>query len=134
MNNNYNRRGNRGNYNNNYQPQNNGYQAPPPKKSGAKAGMTKHNKMFVAAWNASKDKGLIVVSAFENSRSTHSESQTGNKFITMMFEIQYRKSGNRLLELANYNVTTGKVYLQKLGMVISTKAARGGYFGRIARK
>ncbi|MRJ08070.1 hypothetical protein EDL99_04100 [Ornithobacterium rhinotracheale] len=118
---NFNRGYNRG-YNN---------QRPQKKHSGAKAGTTKKGGIYVTAWNYSKQKGMITVKAFENSRSVRSESQTGNRFLMMMFEVFYKNTGAKVLELANYNVNTGKVYLQKVGMVISTKAPNGGYFGQI---
>lgn len=108
------------------------YQRPNKKHSGAKSGQGKNGKFYVTAWNYSKQRGLIAVKAFENSKSVRSESpNTGNRFITMMFEVFYKKTGAKVLEIASFNVNTGKVYLQKLGMVISTKAPNGGYFGQI---
>ncbi|MGP2571608.1 hypothetical protein, partial [Ornithobacterium rhinotracheale] len=105
---------------------------PNKKHSGAKAGQGKNGRFYVTAWNYSKQRGLITVRAFENSKSVRSESpNTGNRFITMMFEVFYKKTGAKVLEIASFNVNTGKVYLQKLGMVISTKAPNGGYFGQI---
>ncbi|WP_406629023.1 hypothetical protein RAN98_03730, partial [Ornithobacterium rhinotracheale] len=106
-------------------------QRQPKKHSGAKAGQSKNGRFYVTAWNYSKQRGMITVKAFENSKSVRSESpNTGNRFITMMFEAFYKKTGAKVLEIASFNVNTGKVYLQKLGMVISTKAPNGGYFGQ----
>jgi len=102
------------------------------KKSGAKEGRTKDDKIFVSAWNASKEKGMISISAFENRKSTESKSDRGNMFITMMFEIIYKRTGNKMLEVGNYNLTTGKVFLQKPGLVISTRAPNGGFCGKIS--
>lgn len=100
------------------------------KKSGSKHGKTKKGAHYVTAWNVSKSKGFLTVKAFENKKSVYSESENGNKFIMMMFEIFYKDTGNTVLQLANFNLTTGKVYLDKLNMVISTKAPNGGYFGQ----
>lgn len=116
---------NKGNYRN----------AQPKKKSGAKMGIQSkgrnEGKIYVSAWKANKQMGLVKITAFENSRSTRSESKSGNKFVTMMFEIFYQNSGSKVLEIAPFNLTSGKVFLEKLGWVISTKASRGGYCGKV---
>lgn len=103
---------------------------PQKKHSGAKEGQTKKGKLYVYAWNYSRDRGLIKIKAFENKKTTFSTSERGNEFATLMFEIFYTKTGNKLLEIAPYNLTTGKVFLEQLGIVISTKAPNGGYCGR----
>ena len=112
-----------------------GYNSRPKKKSGAKSGIQKtgknQGKIYISAWKANKEHGLVTISAFENARSVRSESRNGNKFVTLMFEVFYKRTGSKVLELANYNLTTGKVYLEKLGWVISTKAPNGGYVGGI---
>ena len=119
------RSGNRGNY-----------RFRPKKKSGAKAGIQSRGKnegkLYVSAWKANKEHGMVKISAFENARSVSSESRNGNKFVTMMFEVFYKRTGSKVLEVANYNKTTGKVFLEKVGWVISTKAPNGGYVGPIS--
>lgn len=132
------------NYNHNYNNGSYNYHQPYPrsrkKRSGAKNGITqkKNNhaggKIWVNAWNYSRQRGLITASAIENKKSVKSKSKNGNRFVTMMFEIFYHNTGNTVLEVANYNVDSGKVYLEKIGMVISCQAPNGGYFGRIKRK
>jgi hypothetical protein len=105
------------------------------KKSGAKQGMTKHKKLYISAWNASKTKGLIKISAFENrlSKTYERELKTGDVkpeiCLSMMFEVFYSTTGNTVLELGFYNLTTGVVVLGKVGLTIATKAANGGYCG-----
>ena len=105
------------------------------KRSGAKMGIQSkgrnEGKIYVSAWKANKQHGLVKISAFENARSTRSESQSGNKFVTMMFEIFYQNSGSKVLEIAPFNLTSGKVFLEKLGWVVSTKARNGGFTGKI---
>ncbi|MEP3228767.1 MAG: hypothetical protein ABJO02_03360 [Reichenbachiella sp.] len=113
-------------YQNNYRQDRN-----QKKHSGAKEKQCKNGALGIFAWNYSRNRGLISVKGFTNSKSTESESERGNKFVTIMLECFYKNSGNRVLELVNYNKTTGKAYLEKLGMVISTKAPNGGYFGQI---
>lgn len=125
-NNGYNSRGysNRG-YNNNYNNR------PRKKRSKAGCGVGKNGKFYVWGWNASKQKGLIKVNAYENRKSKKYEvKSSGKKFIMMMFEIRYMRTGNTVLELASFCTTTGKVYLDKLGMVISCNAPNGGYMGK----
>ncbi len=92
--------------------------------------------LCVHAWNYSKSRGMVSVKAFENSKSVYSEEKKlgKNKYVLLMFEIFYHNSGVKILELANYNLTTGKVFLKKINMVISTKAPNGGFFGQIKRK
>ena len=108
----------------------------PKKKSGAKMGIQSkginEGKIYISAWKANKRHGLVKITAFENARSTRSESQAGNKFCTMMFEIFYQDSGSKVLEIAPYNMTSGKVFLEKLGWVVSTKARNGGYVGKVS--
>ena len=108
------------------------------KRSGAKEGsfVTKDGVtgIYINGWNYNRRRGLLTVKAFENSKSKKYESDRGNKFISLMFEIFYKDSGNKILEVGLYNMTTGKVFLEKIGMVISTKAPNGGYFGQIKSK
>lgn len=110
------------------------HHSPLKKRSGAKEGRTKKDKIYVIGWNASKRRGMIQFKAFENKKTTFSTSKNRNEFATMMFEFFYKDSGNTILEIIPYNLTTGKAYSQKLGMAISTKAPNGGFFGSISRK
>ena len=142
----------RNNYNNNYgaplawnAPQNfkdnynrGGNISRPNKRSGAKLGIQSkgknEGKVYVSGWKANKSHGLVKITAFENGRSTRSESKTGNRFVMLMFEIFYQNTGTKVLELANFNLTSGKAYLEKLGWVVSTKAPNGGYVGKISKR
>jgi len=121
--------------NDNYNHSHASHHRPRKKRSGAKCGVGTNGKFYVSAWNASRDKGLIVVSAFENKKSKKYEvKSSGKKFTMMIFEIVYRKTGNKVLELASFCTTTNKVYLKRLGMVISCNAPNGGYMGQIKRR
>ena len=109
------------------------------KHSGAKVGVQTAGKnkggVYVTAWNYSKSRGMITVKAFENKKSKkYQGKKNGNRFVMMIFEVFYKRTGNTVLELASYNVDSGKVYLEKLGMVISCQAPNGGYFGQISSK
>lgn len=123
-------------YNPNYDRYNNsGGQQQQKKRSGAKEstiGKGKSQGMIaVTAWNYSKKRGLITVKAFQNKKSTKSKSDKGNRFVSLIFEVFYHRTGNTIICPAPYNVDSGKAYLDKLNMVISTKARNGGYFGRV---
>lgn len=121
------------NYGNSYGGNRGGRQT--KKHSGAKESIQRKGKneggVSVHAWIYRKGMGLVKITAFENAKSTHSSSDRGNKFVTMMFEMFYKDSGNTVLEVGNYCLTTGKVYLEKPGWVISTKAPNGGYCGPV---
>lgn len=103
---------------------------PQKKRSGASEKICKNGSLMVAGWNYSRSKGLITVQGFTNSKSTDSESERGNQFVTMGLKVFYKNTGNSFIEWVNYNKTTGKVWLPQLGMVLSTKAANGGYLGQ----
>ena len=83
----------------------------------------------INAWFRNRKAGMVKIVAFENSKSVKSESRKGNRFITTMFEIFYKDSGNKILEIGTYNYNSGKVFLKKTGIIISTKAPNGGYAG-----
>jgi hypothetical protein len=108
---------------------------PYKKKSGAKSGTTKHGKLYVSAWNASKTKGLLKISAFENSLSKEYQKKNSNEVrVSMMFEIFYNSTGVKVLELGFFNTTTGVVVLGKVGLTIATKAPNGGFCGTYKKK
>lgn len=146
------------NYNNNYPqyPDNQGWQgapfvlppnyvqpqypqqATPKKKSGAKevTGKTQNGDNFfgIVAWFSRKGVGLVQVRAFQNSKSTEFETEKGRRGINMMFEVFYKNTGVKRLETACYFYDSGKAFLEKLGIVISTKANNGGYCGYYSKK
>ena len=128
--------GGRKNYNDNYQSNDNGSKK---KHSGAKVGVQREGKnkgkIYLSAWNYSRSRGMITVKAFENAKSkAYTVKSTGNRFVMVMLEIFYKKTGNIILDLVSYNLDTGKAYSDKLGMVISCQAPNGGYFGQIKTK
>lgn len=111
---------------------------PYKKRSGASEhrGKTTAGKDFfgVSAWCYSKSAGRIKISGFENERSTRFQNKQGEKSMMLMFEVLYQDTGNKVLEIAQYKMTTGKARLKRLGIDISTKAANGGYCGFISKK
>ncbi|MFJ1412404.1 hypothetical protein [Capnocytophaga canimorsus] len=108
-------------------------QQPYKKKSGAKEvqGVTREGKEYfgISAWFVSKNAGLVKINAFENSKSTHFTTQRGREGVSLMFEVIYRDSGIKRLEVATYFFDTGKAFLKDLGIIVSTKAPNGGYAG-----
>ncbi len=125
-------------YNNNNYNQNSGYNQNKKKRSGAKLSPIKIGKgrgmWSVHAWNYSKERGLVTVKGFQNTRSTKYSNDQGEQSSSIMLEIFYHRTGQRLLNLGWIKENTGKIYVDKLGMVISTKAPNGGYFGKINSK
>ncbi|MDT9500401.1 hypothetical protein [Capnocytophaga canimorsus] len=103
------------------------------KKSAAKEvkGLTREGKEYfgISAWFVSKNTGLVKINAFENSKSTHFTTQRGRDGVSLMFEVVYRNSGIKRLEVATYFFDTGKAFLKELGIIVSTKAPNGGYCG-----
>ena len=55
--------------------------------------MTKKDKLYVTAWNRSKGRGFVTVSAFQNSKSTVGKNKKGEQGVMMMFEVFYHKTG-----------------------------------------
>lgn len=104
------------------------------KKSGASESIISSGKskglIAVNAWNKSKSKGFITAKAFQTHKSTKSVGESGKRHVALVFEVFYRDTGNTVICPASYCVDTGKAFLDKLNMVISTKAPNGGYFGR----
>ncbi|CEN37612.1 hypothetical protein [Capnocytophaga cynodegmi] len=127
---------NRGYQNSGYQ--NRGYQRAPKKKSGAKEvqGTTKEGNQYfgISAWFSRKNVGLVQIKAFENSKSTHFTTERGRDGVSLMFEVFYKNSGIKRLEVATYFFDSGKAFLKDLGIIVSTKAPNGGYAGYFQKK
>lgn len=127
---------NRGYQNAGYQ--NRGYQKAPKKKSGAKEvqGTTKEGNQYfgISAWFYRKNVGLVQIKAFENSKSTHFTTERGRDGVSLMFEVFYKNSGIKRLEVATYFFDSGKAFLKDLGIIVSTKAPNGGYAGYFQKK
>ena len=108
------------------------------KKSGAKevVGTTKEGRQYfgINAWFFNRRSGLVTISAFESSKSTHFTTQRGRDGITLMFEVFYKDSGIKRLEVGMYFYDTGKAFLEGLGIIVSTKANNGGYAGYFRKK
>lgn len=142
MNYNYNYNGNRG-YNNQGCPNqgfnNRNQNQQPKKKSGAKEvkGVTFDGVEYfgVVAWFYRKSCGLVKINAFENRKSKHYITEKNRKrVVSLLFEVFYKNSGGKRLEIGFYYLDTGKVVLPNTGIVISTKAPNGGYAGFYQKK
>lgn len=109
------------------------------KKSGAKEteGYTQGDKKFfgVVAWFYKQRTGMVNIRAFANEKSTWFDDEDGNPLgVTLMWEVFYRDTGTKQLEVASYFFDSGKAYLKNLGVMVSTKAPNGGYAGFIPSK
>ncbi|CEN51932.1 hypothetical protein [Capnocytophaga canis] len=133
----YSRSYSQGNYQS-YRGEKKKYKDDGKKKSGAKEvhGTTKDGNRFfgVVGWFYRQNVGLVNIKAFENSKSTHYTTQQGKEGIALMFEVTYRDSGVKRLEIAPYSFVTGKAFLKETGIVISTRVNNGGYAGFYSNK
>ncbi|RIV68713.1 hypothetical protein [Flagellimonas aequoris] len=125
---------------------NGGNMQPPPKRSGAKYSTIKTGKFkgatIVNAWNKSKGKGLITakVAPYKDSKEYTAKS-TGNVFITMIAEVFYHNSGQKMLIPCSMNKDTKVIVLSDIGMTITpnghgvTSGGKRvtGYFGKFTR-
>lgn len=118
----------------------------PPKRSGAKYSQIKTGKFkggtIINAWNKSRGKGLITakVAPYGNSKEYTAES-SGNTYITMIAEVFYHNSGQKMLIPCSMNKDTRVIVLSDIGMVITpnghgvTSSGKRvtGYFGKFTR-
>lgn len=124
------RQNNYGNNNRGYNSRGRGGQG--KKRTFAKEGRIRGGKsdglLYISATRYSKKFGKVTAKAFENHSSKKSESDRGNKFVSLAFEITWVDTGNKSTYWALYNLTSGKAFIEELGWVISTK---GNYFGPV---
>lgn len=121
---------NNGGYNSNY---NGGQRQAPRKKSGAKFTRDKNGNPCTTGWNKSRFAGFVKFLCVVTKSSVESESQTGNKYISVMVKVQKQMTPE---ETTNglMNINTGQVTIQSMGIVLNPKAPNGGYCGRYGKK
>jgi len=131
--------GNRGNFQGNSQ-------RPQVKRSGAKYSIIRKGDFeggtIINAWNKSKGKGLITakVAPYKDSKEYTAQS-SGKTYITMIAEVFYHNSGQKLIIPCSMNKSTKAVVLQDIGMVITQNGSGitsggkkvTGYFGKFTR-
>mgnify|MGYP003144450066 CR=1 FL=1 len=149
--NNYNNRGYR---NNNYNGGNRGYNnrnnyqnnQPAPKRSGAKYSVISKGDfkgfLIVNAWNKSRSKGMITakVAPYKDSQE-YTAKTSGKTYITMIAEVFYRDTGQKMIVPCSMNKQTRVIVLSDLGMVITPNGSGQtsvgvkvtGYFGKFSR-
>ena len=119
------------------------------KRSGAtystvkKEGLKSTGTTIVNAWNFSKSRGLITakVGVYKNSRVFIGKEE-GNKYQTMIAEVNYTRSGITKIIPCCMNVSTKVIGLQDIGMCISPKGSGKtssgkhvkGYFGTYTQR
>jgi hypothetical protein len=116
-----------------------GYPPPPKKRSGAKVtlgarGTKGEGFEYVTAWNVSKDRGLITAFVFPYKNTHEYKNSRGEVSETLMCKIEYKRTGQTKLVPCTRKISSGKVRIPELGMVINPKAPNGGYFGRFTKK
>lgn len=132
-------RTNRGNFQGNSQ-------RPQVKRSGAKYSIIRKGDFeggtIINAWNKSKGKGLITakVAPYKDSKEYTAQS-SGKTYITMIAEVFYHNSGQKMIIPCSMNKSTKAVVLQDIGMVITQNGSGitsggkkvTGYFGKFTR-
>jgi hypothetical protein len=104
------------------------------KHSGAKfKSSDKNGNPCTTGWNKSRFAGFVTFLCVVTSKSVKSESDRGNKYISVMVKVRKQMSPE---ETTNglMNTATGQVTIQSMGVVINPKAPNGGYCGRYGKK
>jgi len=115
-----------------------------PKRSGARySKISKGNfkgLTIVNAWNFNKSRGMLTAKVAPYGKSKSYASKTA-EYQTMMAEVFYTRTGQKLLMPCSMNVNTQVIVLEDLGMCISpngqghTSSGKKvtGYFGKFTR-
>lgn len=97
------------------------------KHSGAKyISKAANDKPCVSAWNYSRRHGMLSIVGSPTSKGMVSE-QCEHWAVSVRPE-----RGQRYVTTGFWNSNTGKLTIPDLGMVASTRAPRGGYFGKFS--
>jgi len=92
------------------------------KRNSAKLGQTKKGLRCITAWNYSRGKGLLTFVAVPSKKYTKQySSKTGNKFTLFAVKMVSKRSFTERTFFALYNETTGKLIMDKIGMVADTR-------------
>lgn len=106
------------------------------KHSGARIKDGKNGKPVIFGWNKKRSAFLTIVACPNNGANALAK---GGAIITNKKEQEYARWTATIVEKntasvsthsALYNLSTGKLYLPDLGMVVNPNAPNGGYFGR----
>lgn len=118
---------------------------PHSRKSGCICGMTKTNKpvLYMSAWNASKDRGLIklFVTEMQGLGQRRGEYVTDKgakvKYTKVAGELIFTRTGQVVKLYGMINPDDPKLYLEQFNLVAvanCANGAKGGYFGRPSSK
>lgn len=119
--------------NRNYGNNNNSNNREQRKHSGAKfISSDKHGNPCTTGWNKSKHAGFVTFLCVVTKSSVESESQNGNKYISVMVKVRHQMMPDQITN-GLMNVRTGQVVVQTMGIVINPKAPNGGYCGRFGK-
>jgi hypothetical protein len=105
------------------------------KKSGATYGQGKNGKPYVQGWKASKRSGLNSFFAFpyEGTHET-TAANSGQKWQNWMLKITNKETYSEQLIPCLYQVSTHRIFCEKLDLMLSPKAKNGGYAGSFLKK
>lgn len=129
----YNQGNNQYNGNNNNYDRSNRNQSQ-KKHSGSKTGLMKNGEgRYTTGWNKSRQNGFVTFLCVPTSKSVKSESQTGNKYISVMIKVRKHMTPE-ITTNGLMNLATGQVTIDSMGLVLNPKAPNGGYCGRYGKK
>lgn len=116
------------------------------KRSGAKyIAQNRNGKNTVTGWNVSRERGFISLVAspvsedgikamqkqFGNKEiEFETASQSGQVYERWVASIEFRRNGETKTMSAFFDRHNMKLYIPKLNLVASCRAANGGYFGK----
>jgi len=108
--------------------------APKRKKSGAREGLDKNDRHYVSGWRKGKNCGFVSAifsedRKFPKSGEAERGSLAGHKWVRYRGQLQFKDQGNSQWVTGIWWPSLGKLKIPKLGWVLSTKAANGGFFG-----
>ena len=102
--------------------------------SGAKMGFS-DGKFWVNGWNASKSRGIVKFSGFENKRSKKYEGKQNKKKHIMLFvEVFYERTGSTVVEYIDVCLSEGTAVFKKMNMFMDCSVDMGGSWTGIKKK
>ncbi|SJZ94765.1 hypothetical protein, partial [Sediminibacterium ginsengisoli] len=111
---------------------NNRNNRPKRKRSGCTSGVSGDSrKPWVRGWKASRQ-GFVTIICGPNKGTNVHESRTGRNWENWTATVQVGMAAPYLVSCL-YDQSTGKVSIEKLGLVLNPKAPNGGYCGRFGQ-
>ncbi len=106
------------------------------KKSGAKITEGSNGKPAITAWRKTRNAFMTLVACPNNEKHIARKdggiptNKKGQQYARWTATLVERNTGTMTTHSALYNLTTGKLYLPDLKLVVNPRANNGGYFGK----